>query len=155
VLHGQLDYNGPGELGKRVEVPYRETTRIAAGAVTVQREGREPKHFDLDRAPELKALLTGFSALLGGDATTLQQFYTIALLDNAPSWTLTFMPRAPEQAKHLRALVGTGAGDEPRCFSLQQGDGDSSTMLLGALAGTTLPQPPTPTTITALCAGTR
>ena len=152
VLQGQLDYNGPGQLGKRVEAPYRETTTIAAGAVEVTRAERPPKRFDLDRAPELKALLTGFSALLGGDAATLQQFYTMEFVENAPNWTLTLLPRAADSGSHLRALVVAGAGVEPRCFTLQQADGDSSTMLLGALSEATLPQPPTPAAVAALCA---
>jgi len=152
VLHGQLDYNGPGRLGKRVEAPYRETTTIDDGAVEVAREGRPPRHFDLERAPELKALLTGFSALLGGDAATLQQFYTMELVKNAANWTLTLGPRIVDSSLHLRALVVSGVGTEPRCFTLQQADGDSSTMLLGALAEATLPQPPTATAVAALCA---
>lgn len=152
VLHGQLDYGGPGKLGKRVEAPYRETTTIADGAVDVVREGRATQHFDLERAPELKALLTGFSALLGGDAAELQQFYTIDFVDNAANWTLTLTPRAPELGRHLRALIVAGSASEPRCFMLRQVDGDSSTMLLGALAGATLPQPPTPAAVAALCA---
>ena len=152
VLHGQLDYSGPGKLGKRVDAPYRETTTIADGTVDVVREGRATQHFDLQRAPELNALLTGFSALLGGDAATLQQFYTIDFVENNAVWTLTLTPRAPELARHLRALIVAGSANEPRCFTLQQADGDSSTMLLGALAAATLPQSPTPAAVAALCA---
>lgn len=150
VLRGELEYGGPGKLGKRVDRPYRETTTIADGAVDVVRDGRAPKHFELERAPELAALLTGFSALLGGDATTLQQIYTIALVENAPNWTLTLTPL--HDAQHLRAFVVVGSGNEPRCFTLQQADGDSSTLLLGALAEAPLPQPPTPAAISAICA---
>ena len=150
VLHGQLEYGGPGQLGKRVDAPYRETTKIADGAVEVLREGRAPRHFDLARAPELQALLTGFSALLGGDAATLQQFYTISLVENAAKWTLSLAPRKP--AQHLRALVVDGAESEPRCFTVQQADGDSSTLLLGPLAEKALPQALTPAAVAAICA---
>jgi len=150
VLRGQLDYGGPGKLGKRVEQPYRETTTITEGRVEVTRERSAPQQFDLERAPELAALLAGFSALLGGDSTTLQQLYTIGLVENAPIWTLTLTPRSP--SRHLRALVVQGSANEPRCFTLQQADGDSSTMLLGALASATLPAVPTPAAIAAVCA---
>jgi hypothetical protein len=149
VLHGHLDYNGPGKLGKQVEAPYRETTNIADGAVEVIRENRAPRHFDLQRVPELQALLTGFSALLAGDSATLEQFYTISLVEQAPIWTLTLVPRTP--AQHLRALVVDGAAVETRCFTVQQADGDSSTLLLGPLAAAALPQPTTPATVAAMC----
>jgi len=151
LLHGQLDYAGPGKLGKRVDAPYRETTTIADGTVEVMREGRATKHFDLQHAPELQALLTGFSALLGGDAATLQQFYTIDFVEKDATWTLTLTPRAPGLVRHLRALIVTGKASEPRCFTLQQADGDSSTMLLGALAAAVLPPAPTPAAVAALC----
>jgi hypothetical protein len=150
VLRGQLDYNGPGRLGKRVEMPYRETTTIVDGAVEVVREGRAPRHFDLERAPELQALLTAFSALLGGDAATLQQLYSIRLAGNPPDWTLTLTPHTESQ--HLRAFVVAGRADEARCFTLQQADGDSSTLVLGTLAATALPQPLTPDALVARCA---
>jgi hypothetical protein len=151
VLHGELEYAGPGKLGKRVDAPYRETTTIADASVSVVREGRAPKQFALDRAPELAALLSGFSALLGGDAATLQEFYTIDLVQNGAHWTLTLTPRTPAFSKHLRALVVDGREHEPVCFTLQQADGDGSVMLLGALATTVLPDAPSPATLATLC----
>lgn len=151
LLRGSVHYGGPGQLGKRVEQPYRETTAIVAGQVEVTREGRTPRHFSLDRAPELQALLASFSALLGGDVATLEQFYTIKLMDNAARWTLTLTPRAPDLAKHLREIVVDGAGNEPHCFSLHEADGDASVMLLDALAAAKLPDPPTANALAALC----
>jgi hypothetical protein len=151
VLHGELDYAGADKLGKRVDAPYRETTQVSGDDVAVTRENRAPKHFDLQRAPELKVLMGGFSALLGGDAAALQALYTISLVDNAPNWTLTLTPRDPKFAAHLHEFVIDGAGSEPRCFTLRQDNGDSSTMLLGPLAATKLPQPPTPAALAAIC----
>ena len=151
LLRGELDYGGADKLGKRVEQPYRETTTIAGGSVDVQREGRPQRHFSLDRAPELQALLVGFSALLGGDAATLKKFYTISLVDNAANWTLTLSPVAPALARHLQSIVVDGAGTEPRCFSLHEADGDASVMLLGTLAATPLADPPTLPALDAIC----
>ncbi len=155
VLHGELEYGGADKLGKRVAAPYRESTQVEGDGVTVTRDGREPRHFDLGRAPELKVLMGGFSALLGGDADALQLLYTITLVDNAPNWTLTLQPRDTTLSKHLRKFVIDGAASDPHCFSLQQANGDSSVMLLGALAATTLPQPPTPAALAAICRAAR
>jgi len=151
LLRGELDYDGADRLGKRVEQPYRETTTIAAGSVDVRREGRSPRHFPLDRALELQALLVGFSALLGGDAVTLEKFYTISVVDNAKNWTMTLTPVALALARHLRGIIVDGSGNEPRCFSLREADGDASVMLLGALAATKLPDPPTLSALDAIC----
>lgn len=151
VLHGGLDYGGAGKLGKRVERPYRETTTIADGSVNVQREGRPPRQFPLDRAPELQALLAGFSALLGGNAAALEKYYTISLVENAANWTLTLTPRDAALSRHLREIVVDGAGGEPSCFSLHEADGDASIMLLGALAASSLGDAPTLPALDRIC----
>lgn len=151
VLRGELEYGGAGKLGKRVDAPYRESTTISGDNVTVTRTGRTPRHFDLERAPELKALMGGFSALLGGDAAALAALYTLSLVDNTDGWTLTLTPRDAGLSAHLREFVIDGAGSEPRCFILRQTSGDASVMLLGALAAAQLPQPPTTAALAAMC----
>jgi hypothetical protein len=149
-----LSYAGAGKLGKRVDMPYRETTVIDGDAVEVIRAGRAPRHFELSRAPELQVLLHGFSALLGGDAAALERSFTLQLVENAARWTLTLTPRDANRVRHLRALVVDGAGAEPRCFTFEQGNGDSSTLLLGTLAAQPLSATPTPAALAALCRAT-
>ena len=151
ILHGELDYDGADKLGKRVDMPYRETTEISGGRVTMTRAGRAPRHFDLERAPDLKALMDGFSALLGGDAIALQALYTLSLVNNAAAWTLTLTPRDTTRAAHLRDFVIDGVKAEPSCFTLRQNNGDASVMLLGTLAATKLPQPTTPAALATVC----
>ena len=151
LLRGELQYNGPGELGKRVDAPFHEATAITGDRVTVTRAGRAPEQFELGRAPELETLMGGFSALLGGDAATLATLYTMSLVDNAANWTLTLVPRDATLAGQLRDFVIDGADAEPRCFTLRQRNGDTSVMLLGALAAAKLPQPPTAAALAAIC----
>lgn len=151
VLHGELDYRGADQLGKRVDAPYRESTTISGDNVTVTRADRTTKHFDLERAPELKTLMGGFSALLGGDAAALESLYTISHVDNTGNWTLALTPRDAAPSAHLKAFIIDGAGNDPRCFTLQQANGDASVMLLGPLAAAQLPQPPTTAALAALC----
>jgi hypothetical protein len=151
-LRGELHYGGPGVLGKRVDTPYRETTNIANGEVEVLREGKSSRKFSLERAPELEALLSSFSALLGGDAAALERNFTIALARSETAWQLTLTPRTADLSRHLRDLVVDGRDAEVRCVTLHEGDGDSSVMRLGALAATTVSEP-TPAALAALCRG--
>jgi hypothetical protein len=153
VLHGELEYGGAEQLGKTVSAPYRETMTIADGNVVVRRDGRGERTFALDRAPELQALLSGFSALLGGDAATLQKNFTLQLVDNAQNWTLTMTPSGG-LSKHLRDMIVDGAADEPRCFTLHESSGETSIMLIGALAAPKLPDAPTAESVAALCRAT-
>lgn len=151
ILRGELDYGGADKLGKRVDAPYRESTTISGDKVAVTRADRGSRHFDLERAPELKALMGGFSALLGGDAAALSVLYTISLVDNGNDWTLTLVPRDTALSARLKTFVIDGTDSEPRCFTLQQSNGDASVMLLGPLAAMTLPQPPTAAALAAMC----
>ena len=150
-LQGELHYGGDGELGKRVDRPYRETTTISAGKVAVQRAGKPAQHFSLERAPELQALLAAFSALLGGDAATLARYYAIETVLDGAHFRLTLTPRGEDLARHLRTVVVDGNDNEPQCFSLQQADGDSSIMLLGALAAKVPTEAPTRAALAELC----
>ncbi|MFT3790499.1 MAG: outer membrane lipoprotein carrier protein LolA [Rudaea sp.] len=151
VLHGELGYGGPGSLSKRVDAPYRETTTIAGNDVRVQREGKGERSFSLDRAPELGVLLSGFSALLGGDGAALNRDFSVEAVQRDADWRLTLKPRSPALAKQLSAMIVDGRGGEPRCFTLREADGDASTMLLGDLSKAALPDPPTREATAGLC----
>jgi Outer membrane lipoprotein carrier protein LolA-like len=151
TLHGQLDYSGGDKLGKRVDSPYKETTTIADGKATIEREGRGAKTFGLDRAPDLQGLLASFSALLSGDSATMNRYYAIDETVDEKHWTLTLRPRSDALAKHLKTVIIDGAGKEPRCFTMVQADEDASVMLLGDLAKTTLPTPLTRESLDSLC----
>jgi hypothetical protein len=152
VLHGELQYGGAGKLGKRVDQPYRETTTIADGSVEVQRADKPVQRFSLDRAPELQTLLAAFGALLGGDAATLAKYYQVDALEAGSDFSLKLTARAARPGKLNRVIVSVdGSGNEPRCFSLYQPDGDASVMLLGSLAAASLPEPPTRAALEKLC----
>ncbi len=151
LLHGNLHYGGPGRLGRDIEKPFHETTTIHDDRVEVDRQGRQPRRFSLDRAPQLRALLGSFSALLGGDAQKLARDYRIVLTQRAPGWTLTLTPRDEQLADHLRDIVVDGRDDAPRCFALHESDGDLSVMLLGELSHTKLPSKPTRAGLEKLC----
>lgn len=153
VLRGELHYGGPGQLGKRVDAPYRETTTISGAEVRVQREGKDERTFSLDRAPELGALLSGFSSLLSGDAEALNRDFAIEVAQRNADWRLRLTPRSSALAKQLSAMIVDGRGTEPRCFTLREGDGDASTMLLGELAQTRFGEVPTRESINKLCGG--
>jgi hypothetical protein len=151
ITRGELTYAGARKLSRRVDSPYHETMTLDGDAAIIAREGRESRHFGLDRAPELQALLAGFAALLGGDAALVDQYFTTALRTNGSDWTLTLQPRTAESSGHLRAMIVDGSGNEPRCFALNESNGDGSVMLLGTTAAITLPTVPTPAQLETSC----
>ena len=140
VVSGELGYSGPNNLDRRVTTPYRENTSIRGESVKVEREGEKPRSFALKHAPELRGLLTGFSALLAGDAAALRQAFTVKATGDDAAWTLELIPPDTKLGRRLREIQITGAHAEPRCFSMLTADGATSILLLGAAAKQPVPK---------------
>jgi hypothetical protein len=140
VVSGELGYSGPNNLDRRVTTPYRENTSIRGESVKVEREGEKPRSFALKHAPELRGLLTGFSALLAGDPATLRQTFTVKATGNDDAWTLELIPPDTKLGRRLREIEITGAHSEPRCFSMLTADGATSILLLGTASKDPIPK---------------
>lgn len=152
ILHGELAWLGGTRLERDVAEPYRETTTIDGNQVRVVRPGQPPQTFDLGRAPELKGLLTGFRALLSGDVALLRSTFTVRASGDARAWTLQLAPRDAALARRLAGISVDGSRHALRCLRMDQGNGDTSFTLLGALATSALPATPTPAALATLCA---
>ncbi len=153
ILRGELEYAGPGKLGKRVDTPYREQVKVADGMASVRRGDAEPRTFSLDQAPELEGFLRGFAALLGGDAKTLAEDFTFSASGNAARWRLTLKPRDSRLARRTSAIDVDGVGSTPRCFRTREADGDVNVLLVDTLASAKLSSRPSQPQIDALCRG--
>jgi hypothetical protein len=135
VIAGELEFSGPASLDRHVREPYREDTSIRGESVRVEREGEQPRSFALKRAPELRDLLTGFSALLSGDVTVLKRSFDVQAQGSEESWTLQLMPLDTRARRRLQKIEIRGHDSTPRCFSLLNADGGVSVMILGDAAG--------------------
>lgn len=140
IVSGELGYSGPGSLDRRVTTPYRENTTIRGESVKVEREGEKPRSFALKHAPELRGLLTGFSALLAGDTEALRKAFTVKATGSDEAWTLDLIPPDTKAGRRLRGIEMTGTHSDPRCFSMTTADGANSILLLGAAAKEPVPK---------------
>jgi hypothetical protein len=153
VVSGELAWLGGDQLQRRVDRPDQETAIIANGEVTQQRAGKTPRHFSLNRAPQLQVLLDSFVALLSGDAGRLQQAFDVRYTGVASgSWTLVLTPRDAAVAKSIASITIDGNGTQSRCMRMQEADGDLAIDLLGPLAAT-MPAQPTRESLQLLCQG--
>lgn len=139
IVSGELSYRGPGNLERRVTEPYRETTAIRGDSVSVEREGEEPRTFAMQRAPELKGLLSAFGSLLAGDAPALMKAFSVTASGDDALWRLELTPVDSRARRRLRAIVIDGSGAEPRCFTALDTQGGGSVMLVGAAASVPVP----------------
>jgi hypothetical protein len=140
IVSGELGYSGPTSLDRRVTTPYREHTSIRGESVKVEREGEKTRSFALKHAPELRGLLTGFSAMLAGDADALRRAFTVNATGDDAAWTLELIPSDTRAGRRLQEIEVTGSQAEPRCFSMTTGDGAQSVLLLGTMATDQVPK---------------
>jgi hypothetical protein len=134
VTTGRLDYAGPDRLAKHVEAPYREDLFVERDEVRVERAGQSPKRIPMARAPELRGLLASFGALLGGDRAALERTFQLDVTEAADGWRLKMTPRDARVRSRLKVVDVVGRADAPRCLTVIQADGTTSTMLFATLA---------------------
>jgi hypothetical protein len=134
IVSGELGYLGPDSLDRSVTDPYRENTLIRGESVRVERDGEKTRTFALKRAPELRGLLTAFSAMLAGDVAAVEREFELTSNGEVDDWELIMAPRDARARKRLQQLKMNGHGDQPSCFSLTSADGTQSIMLLGERA---------------------
>ncbi len=152
VLRGDLTYTSADALGKSVVSPYEETTTIADGQVEIRRPGKPVKRFSLKRAPALAGFLESFSATLAGDAQRLARNYVLASDGSAAgAWQLRLVPRDAALARHVTRVTVSGMKTTPLCFEVEEAGGDSSILLVDALAGRPLPASPQRAELQQLC----
>jgi hypothetical protein len=151
VVAGELGYDGPNSLDRRVTEPYRETVAIRGESVRVEREGEPVRSFGLNRAPELRGLLSGFAALLAGDSALLERSFKVAASGSNEAWTLELTPSDARARRRLQQIVVNGSADVPQCFTMLTANGGASVLLLGPTANRELPKPTTLDALKHLC----
>jgi hypothetical protein len=139
IVSGELEYDGPEALARTVDKPYSEHTQIQGDTVTVTRGNGKPRTFSLQRAPELKTLLSSFSALLGGNRQQLEQGFTLALSGDDAHWSLALTPRDSRVSQRVARILVSGAAAHPRCLTTTAPDGSVTVMLMEDAAGTLVP----------------
>lgn len=153
IVSGQLGYDGPASLDRRVRTPYREDTAIRGESVQVERAGEPARSFALRRAPELRGLLNSFTALLAGDAAAIRRSFDVSVTGEEIGWTLELTPKDARAKRRLEHIIVHGANDEPHCFSMLNPDGGASVMLLGERSKASIGPDVTLEEVQRLCSG--
>ncbi len=134
IVSGTLRWLGGDRMERDIAKPFRESAKIGDGEVAVQRGSGEVHRMPLARAPQAAAMLAGFRALLGGDASALRQDFTLAAQGDQARWVITLTPRNAQLQRQMKSVVIDGRAHEPRCLTLTSANGDSSITLVGQMA---------------------
>jgi hypothetical protein len=151
VVSGELLFAGPDSLDRSVTKPYREHTSIRGESVHLERDGERERTLSLSRVPELRALLSGFVALLTGDAASIRKDFNVESGGDEQSWSLELTPVDASARRRLNEILVNGSGTEPRCFSMLDTKGGASVMLLGEASDTNVQKDTTLKGLLSLC----
>jgi len=153
VASGRLEHREDGSLVREVLEPYHETTTLRGENVRLEREGSKPRSFSLNRAPELRGMLSSFGALIAGDVGLLERNFVVTTHGSEERWRIELAPIDEKLKRRLARIDVDGTLDHARCFTMSEPDGDASVMALGIQGRADLPQPLSRETLTAWCSG--
>ena len=151
MVSGELKYVAADHLERLVRKPYLERTIIRGESVRVERHQERLRTFALNRAPELKGMLTAFSGLLAGESDVVQRHFEVRIDGTKETWSMRLAPLDARAHKQLEELRMTGHDTEPSCFFMTSTGGARSVMLFGALAEHSIDSSVTAESLDALC----
>ena len=128
---GELWYQAPDRLEKRIVKPRPATLVLAHGVLSATR-GHHTRTVDLAAWPQLAPLLECLRATLAGDRAALERIFSVQLEGDATRWTLRLAPRDPDAAHAVSLVEITGAGAELKTVEILEADGDRSLLTIGA-----------------------
>ena len=127
---GELFYQAPDRLEKRIEKPHPETLVLAHGVLSATR-GKHTRTVELAAWPQLAPLLESLRATLSGDRAALERIFSVDLSGDAARWTLRLTPRDPEAARAVSQVILTGENAHLGTVEILEADGDRSLLTLG------------------------
>ncbi len=130
---GLLSFAAPDRFTRQTLLPRAETMAVDGNSVTVSRNGRS-RVLALDAAPEMLAIVEAVRGTLTGNGRSLRQHFKPLLTGSAESWLLELVPVEPRLAALLTKVRISGQRAELRSVEMRLADGDSSMMMIEAVA---------------------
>jgi Outer membrane lipoprotein carrier protein LolA-like len=128
---GELRYDAPDRLEKRTLEPRSEDLLLENGVLTVERNHRRHS-VALRDFPQALPFVESLRATLAGDRTALERYFAVNFLGDLEHWTLELTPAEATVRRNVQRILIAGEHDRIRTIKIDQSDGDSSTLTIGA-----------------------
>ena len=128
---GELLYDAPDRLEKRTLEPRAENLLLENGVLTVDRNHRRHS-VALRDFPQALPFVESLRATLAGDRTALERYFAVHFLGDLEHWTLELTPAEATVRRSVRRILIAGEHDRIRTVKIDQSDGDSSMLTIGA-----------------------
>jgi hypothetical protein len=124
VTTGELRFERPSRLERRVVSPVEERYVVDGDLVTIERRGTPPRTLALASQPALAAFLESIRATLRGDLDALRRLYRVELAGEARDWSLVLLPADPELAALIVSIRIAGNGGKLAGMEVLEASGD-------------------------------
>jgi hypothetical protein len=124
VTTGELHFERPSRLERRVAAPVEERYVVAGDQVTIERKGAPPRTLPLASQPALAAFLESIRATLRGDLPALRKLYRVELAGDARNWSLALLPADPELAALIVSISISGGAGKLAGMEVVEASGD-------------------------------
>jgi hypothetical protein len=128
---GELRYDAPDRLEKRTLEPRAEDLLLENGVLTVERNHRRHS-VALRDFPQALPFVESLRATLAGDRTALERYFAVHFIGDLDHWTLELTPAETTVRRSVQRIRIAGEHDRIRTVKIDQSDGDSSTLTIGA-----------------------
>ena len=128
---GELLYDAPDRLEKRTLEPRAEDLLLENGTLTIDRNHRRHS-VALRDFPQALPLVESLRATLAGDRTALERYFAVHFLGDLEHWRLELTPAEATVGRTVQRILIAGEHDRIRTVQVDQRDGDSSTLTIGA-----------------------
>jgi hypothetical protein len=127
---GELLYEAPDRLEKRITHPKPETLVLEHGTLTAHR-GRHTYVLDLSAYPQVVPYIDSIRATLAGDRPALERIFRVSFDGSLNGWTLSLTPLDTAVARSVKEIRIDGTQDAIHTVEIQQADGDRSLLTIG------------------------
>jgi hypothetical protein len=128
---GELLYDAPDRLEKRTLEPRAEDLLLENGVLMVERNHRRHS-VALRDFPQALPFVESLRATLAGDRIALERYFAVHFSGDLEHWTLELTPAGATVRRNVQRILIVGEHDRIGTVEIDQRDGDSSTLTLGA-----------------------
>ncbi len=134
IITGELEYQPPDTLVRRILTPRPETFIIDDQHVTITRPRQKDRYLPLATAGALRGLATALRGILSGDLASLENTFAINLSGRADDWQLQLYPSEAELREEIIRLRIQGQQGRLSSFTLFEPDGDRAEVIVKAIS---------------------
>jgi len=127
---GELVYQAPDHLEKRVLAPKPETLILDHGVLTAQR-GQRTRVLSLRDYPQVVPFVESIRATLAGDRAALEHYFRAQFEGDVDRWTLRLVPTDASVAHTVQEIRIAGERAAVLMVEIRLVDGDRSLVTLG------------------------